>query len=105
MTTKELISILPTGKKNGIKNEDLQKILGTDKRGVSLQIQHARNDGALILSGNGGYYLPANDDEIREFYNVMHARCISFLKAIKPAGDYLKKQGEIVQLNLWEMEK
>lgn len=103
MTTTELLNILPTGKENGIKNEDLQKILNTDKRGVSLQIQRARNDGALILSGNGGYYLPANNEEIQEFYNIMRARCLSLLTAIKPAGDYLKKQGEIKQLNLWEM--
>ena len=103
MTTAELLNLLPTGKKNGIKNEDLQKILNTDKRGVSLQIQRARMNGAVICSGNGGYYLPQNDEEIRDFYNDMRARCLSLLTAIKPAGDYLKKQGEIKQLNLWEM--
>lgn len=101
-TTAELLQILPTGKKNGIKNEDLQKILDTDKRGVSAQIQRARMDGAVICSGNGGYYLPQDDEEIRDFYNDMRSRCLSLLTAIKPAGDYLRNQGEVIQLSLWK---
>ena len=102
MTTEELLQILPTGKENGIKNDDLQKILGTDKRGVSLQIQRARMDGAVICSGNNGYFLPADAAEVEEFYNIMHARCISLLSALKPAHDFLKKQGEVSQLSFWE---
>ncbi len=102
MTSKELLQLLPTGKENAISNDKLQKILCTDRRGVSVQIQRARMEGGLILSGNAGYYLPANDEEIREFYNIMHRRCISFLQALKPASDYLKRNDEIIQLCLWE---
>ncbi len=100
MTTEELLELLPIGKENGINNEDLQKILQTDCRGVSHQIQKARLDGALICSGNAGYYLPADGEEVKEFYRIMRARCLSFMAALKPAAKYLKEPQTIEQLNI-----
>ncbi len=100
MTTEELLELLPRGKENGIKSEDLQKILQTDCRGVSHQIQNARLDGALICSGNAGYYLPANREEVKEFYRIMRARCLSFLTALTPAAKYLNEPQTIEQLNI-----
>ena len=100
MTTEELLNMLPKGKENGIKNEDLQRLLKTDCRGVSHQIQKARLNGALICSGNAGYYLPADQEEVKEFYNIMRARCLSLLTALKPAAAYLKNPQGIEQLEI-----
>lgn len=85
--------ILPTGKENAISTDELTVLLGfTDTRALQTDISKARADGQIILSStSGGYYLPANDDEVREFIGALQARAIGTFKAIKSARKYLKE--------------
>ncbi|MGN0496200.1 MAG: hypothetical protein ACI4GW_08230 [Lachnospiraceae bacterium] len=85
--------ILPTGKENAISTDELTVLLGfTDARALQTDISKARADGQIILSSTtGGYYLPANDDEVREFIGALQVRAIGTFKAIKSARKYLKE--------------
>ena len=85
--------ILPTGKENAISTDELTILLGfADARGLQTDIAKSRNAGQVILSSvQGGYYLPANDDEVREFIGALQARAIGTFKAIKSARKYLKE--------------
>lgn len=90
--------ILPTGKENAISTSELTVLMGfSDSRALQTDISKARADGQIILSStSGGYYLPANDDEVREFIGALQARAIGTFKAIKSARKYLKEdKGQI----------
>ena len=79
--------ILPTGKKNAISSKDLAFIMGFDNtRSLQADIAKSRDAGQVILSSStGGYYLPANDEEIEEFIAVLRARAINTFKALRSA--------------------
>lgn len=85
--------ILPVGKANAISTNELAVLMGfSDSRGLQADIAKARDNGQVILSStSGGYYLPANDDEVREFIGALQARAIGTFKAIKSARKYLKE--------------
>ena len=51
-------------------------------------------NGDIILSSkNAGYYQPANDKEVAEFFNTSRAESIGRLSVIKGVRKYLKAQG------------
>ena len=79
--------ILPTGKKNAISSKDLAILMGFDNtRSLQADIAKSRDAGQVILSSStGGYYLPANDEEIEEFIAVLRARAINTFKALRSA--------------------
>ena len=79
--------ILPTGKKNAILSKDLAFLMGFDNtRSLQADIAKSRDAGQVILSSStGGYYLPANDEEIEEFIAVLRARAINTFKALRSA--------------------
>ena len=85
--------ILPVGKENAISTDELIVLLGfTDARGLQMDIAKARDNGQVILSStSGGYYLPANDEEVREFIGALQARAIGTFRALKSAREYLKE--------------
>lgn len=87
-------SILPTGKENAVSTADLLKITGlSDRRTLQQIIERERRNGALILSRSsspGGYYLPANQEELETFYRVNRAKALSTLRTLKPARLALK---------------
>lgn len=85
--------ILPIGKENAISKNELAVLMGfSDSRTLQADIAKARDNGQVILSStSGGYYLPANDDEVQEFVAVLRARAINTFKALKSARKYLKE--------------
>lgn len=85
--------ILPIGKKNAICTNDLTVLMGfSDSRALQSDISRSRDNGQIILSStSGGYYLPANDDEVREFIGALRARAINTFRALKSAREYLKE--------------
>lgn len=89
--------ILPIGKKNAISSKDLAILLGFDSiRSLQADIAKSRDAGQVILSSStGGYYLPANDEEIEEFIAVLRARAINTFKALRSAKMALKVSKEI----------
>ena len=85
--------ILPTGKQNAISTNELAVIMGfSDSRSLQADISQSRNAGQVILSSTtGGYYLPANDEEIQEFISVLRARAINTFRALRSAREHLQK--------------
>lgn len=88
--------ILPTGKENAISTNELAVLMGfSDSRALQADIAKARENGQVILSSvQGGYFLPASDDEVREFIGALQARAIGTFKALKSAREYLKENRE-----------
>ena len=69
---------LSTGKQNAIPSKALADMLGFDTvRELQKAIEWERQAGAVILSTctlGGGYFLPANEQEIREFIRTLSNR-------------------------------
>ena len=90
--------ILPTGKRNAVSTPELQRIMRfRSVRALRKDIAASRKDGQIICcSPDGGYYLPANREEIREFVAVIESRAISTLAVLKSARAALKEtEGQI----------
>lgn len=72
-----LVQILPCGEENGISAAELKKKLGlSDKRVLRHMVERARTSGAVILSGDHGYYLPSDNplQAARELKRFLRAR-------------------------------
>ena len=80
----KISDFLLTGKKNGISMTDLAHIANVPERIVRKEILQARIAGELILSGDEGYYLAENDDEIREYVISRKAAIKTTSKALQP---------------------
>ena len=91
----DFLQILPTGKQKAISAERLREKIGaTDARQVRLMVSKARLSGQLICSGREGYYLPANDSEVRAFIDRTEQQAISLLSTLKTARNTLKYKGK-----------
>ena len=61
-TGSRLEDVLLHGHTNGISAAELTKLLGLpDTRALRDMVQHERENGCLVLSGQTGYYLPSDD--------------------------------------------
>ena len=96
--------ILPIGKANAVTTNDLTVLMGfSDSRALQSDISRSRDNGQIILSSTaGGYYLPANDEEVREFVGALQARAIGTFRALKSAREYLKE--DKAQMSFDDME-
>lgn len=86
---------LQRGKENAMSKAELMELCGfTDTRALQLQIAKERADGAIICSttvGQGGYYLPQDKEEVREFIKSMTSRAKKTFNAIKSARKYMEQ--------------
>ncbi len=95
MRSIKIVDLLPTGKCNAIDSQLLADLLGCKSvRELQSLIAAERAAGVVILStcnDGGGYYLPANDQEVREFIRTLESRGKNTLAALKSARTYLKE--------------
>ena len=89
----KITDYLPTGKENAIPSKTLAEILGFDTvRERQKAIERERQAGAVILSTcteGGGYFLPANETEIREFIRTLSNRAKNTRRSMESALDAL----------------
>ena len=89
----KITDYLPTGKENAIPSKTLAEILGFDTvRELQKAIERERQAGAVILSTcteGGGYLLPANETEIREFIRTLSNRAKNTRRSMESALDAL----------------
>lgn len=91
---KDLMHVLNEGKENGISRKDLAEIFHVSQRDITKAVTNARiQEHIIILSGNNGYYLPKNDEEVKEFYFHYRTMGINVLKGLKDTRLYLKDKG------------
>jgi len=66
--------VLKTGKGNAITADKIAKIIGCPAKEISEKVKHERRAGHAICSCQNGYYLAANDDEIRDICGRLRHR-------------------------------
>lgn len=90
--------LLPKGKENAIGSQRLAEMARCKNvRELQYMIAAERAAGAVILStceNGGGYFLPENESEVREFVRTLQSRAGNTLVALRSAKEYLKKSGE-----------
>lgn len=90
--------ILPQGEENAISTAHLVAIMGFhSKRSLQKDIEASRAAGQIILSSTrGGYYLPANRQEIQRFVRTCEAKAKGTFKALRSAREALRQmEGQI----------
>lgn len=87
--------LLHTGVQNALSPEYLAAAAGLDSvRAVQKQIERERREGAVILSSTvppGGYYLPANRNEVMQFIRTLENRSLGTMEALQSARKYLQQ--------------
>ena len=87
-----LTDYLSVGEENAITCKQLSKYLGLSERDITIQINALRKKGELICSSTqSGFWLPADDEDIKSFVRQMRSRIVDMEKAMKPAIEYLKE--------------
>ena len=89
---------LHEGKQNAIASQTLADLIGCGSvRELQEIIAEERAAGAVILStcqNGGGYYLPGNIGEVKEFIRTLESRGKNTLLALDSARKYLEQSGD-----------
>ncbi|WP_313185894.1 hypothetical protein [Lacrimispora sp.] len=87
---------LPVGKENAISAQELCTYLGFNStRDLQHEIARERKAGAVILSTcqeGGGYFLPSNEREVRQFIKTLENRANNTFEALRSARRFLRQQ-------------
>ena len=75
---------LLTGRNNAISSAELCSVTNLPERSIQKEVLEARLRGELIISDESGYYLPADESEIREYAIRRRAYIATALKALAP---------------------
>lgn len=91
-----VMDVLRTGKENAISAQELCAYLGLNSvRELQHIICRERKAGAVILSTcqeGGGYFLPSNDQEVRQFIRTLENRAKNTFEALRSARSFLRQQ-------------
>nr|DAL96575.1 MAG TPA: Mga helix-turn-helix domain [Caudoviricetes sp.] len=91
-----VMEALYIGKENAISAQELCDCLGFNStRDLQHEISRERKAGAVILSTcqeGGGYFLPGNDREVRQFIKTLENRANNTFEALCSARRYLRQQ-------------
>ena len=89
-----LIDLIPVGKREAVSMNTLSKLTDLPTPEVRQQVLNARMKGVLICSGDGGYYFPKDDEELKEYVRrrTQYIRTASI--ALNPFKKTLKDQEE-----------
>lgn len=91
-----VMDILQTGKGNAISAHDLCTYLGFESvRELQHEIARERKAGAVILStcqDGGGYFIPENNQEVRQFIRTLENRAKNTFAALRSARGLLRQQ-------------
>lgn len=87
MVHEILKSMHAVGKANAVSRKALAALTGLSDRSMREEIEKERRSGILICSHmetGGGYYLPSDETEVREYYNAQTSRISSLILAREP---------------------
>jgi biotin operon repressor len=94
---EQILSLIPKGKKNGIKMSEIEALLGYNRRQITDSISRLRRQGVIICSSVyiGGYYKPENKEELEEWLKIEKKRIKTHREALKPAKKVLDNWTEV----------
>lgn len=97
-----IYDILPLGKNNGVKAETLIALFGLKSdRELRHVVQQEREQGALIVSDNNGYYRPATQGELIECVRRYTAMAKHIYAIAKLARKHLEScEGQISMFDI-----
>ena len=78
-----IYELLAEGRENATTGRELAKLCNCDLRAITAQIERERRDGHPICATSGGdpsgYYMPANDEELRSYCECIQRRALELL--------------------------
>ena len=77
-----LMSVIPIGKENAIHQVELAERIGTTPDIAKVMVREARQRGMRILSSNRGYWIPENDEEVKQFVWQMLKQAYTRIKSV-----------------------
>lgn len=83
--------VIPIGKCNAIHQRELADKLGIKSTKTKKCVQIARRKGLKICSGQAGYWIAENDEELKAYSKSTSKGAITRLKTTKPIRDALKE--------------
>ena len=86
-----ILSAIGEGQENAVHLSELIRISGMTDRELRKTIEYLRRQGIVILSGNSGYYFPADEAELKAFVRREEHRERSIIVTLRPAKRYLYK--------------
>lgn len=94
---KSIYDLLPVGAENAVGRRQLSAMTGLPDRQLRYKISQERKAGALILStteGGGGYFRPADTQELRRWVAMMTAHTNATLAVIRAAQEAIATLGD-----------
>ena len=86
----KIIDFLSAGQDQAIPSADLAALVNIPERSLQQEILNARLSGDLILSSERGYFLPADEEELRSYVIKRKAYIKTASKALRPFINALK---------------
>lgn len=80
----KITEYLSAGQDNAISLSDLAAAVNIPERSLQQEILRARLNGDLIISSERGYFLPADEDELRDYVIKRRAYIRTASKALRP---------------------
>ena len=96
VATEQYMYTLPIGRENAVHQQDLCRRWGVNARTVRAIIEELRLGGAFIVTGQEGYYLTDDPEEIEAYVRKKRAEAYSILRMLTPMRRYLldRKKGK-----------
>ena len=79
---KRVLSVIPTGEENAIKQSELAGITGYNTRDIRLIMNSLRKEDFPICSGNAGYYKARTDKDIYDTISRMGSQVATLNESI-----------------------
>lgn len=92
--------ILPAGRENALTGRALANIFDCDIRAITAQIERERRDGHPICAATGenpGYFLPADNEELQEYCDLLKGRGIEIFKTRQALIRVLRQRQEALE--------
>ena len=89
---KSIMQFIPKSPER-VSMAQLARQAGTDERSIRAAVLAARKAGEVIAADKTGYFIPATDAEMREYYHARHKAALSTLASLKATRQKLKAVG------------
>lgn len=87
----KILAAIGHGAENAQHNAELLRIAGMQDKELRKTIEFLRRHGIVIISGNNGYYFPADENELQIYINQESRRAKSVFFTLRAAKNLLKK--------------